>query len=197
MTCRVRMNSVSRLNNRGGVNGFTLLEIVFVLGLLMVMIAWVVISVTTVETEQRLREASGGIESLAKRARNAAVTQQRDYQLTISEESISIAPRFPMNADEDDSLSSEESSDENSSLPFRDVFDSEDTDPKVTYEIRRWGSDDWVLIKDDERVVINIDPAGLVEPISIRCTVGESWLIQELHPLTAGVRDEQLSVIKE
>lgn len=197
MTCRVRMNSASRLHNREVDNGFTLLEMVFVLGLIMVMIAWVVISVTTVETEQKLREASGEIESLAKRARNTAVTQQRAYQLTISEEAISIAPQFSVHADAEDLLASEEMENGEPSRSLRDVFDSEDTDPEVTYEIKRWGSEDWIVIEDGKKVVITLDPAGLVEPISIRCSVGDSWLMQELHPLTAGVRSEEMSVVKE
>ena len=63
------------------------MEIVFVLAMIAMLTTWMTLSVSTVETEQKLREASGGIESLAKRARNIAVMQQRPYQLTISAES--------------------------------------------------------------------------------------------------------------
>ena len=74
---------------------------------------------------------------------------------------------------------------------------TEGTDPDVVYEIKRWRSDDWILIKEDEKVVLALDPIGLVEPISIRCSIGKSWLIHELHPLTAGIRDEEMNIEKE
>ena len=176
------MNKGKRHNEKKQVGGFTLLEIVFVLGMIAVLVTWLTLTVATVETEQRLREASGDIESLARRARNIAVRQQRAYQLTISDGSISIAPQH-MLAD----MEEEDARDfEGEELPrenFENMTDSESTDSEVTYEIRRWRSNEWQLIEGKNKVVITLDPIGLVEPISIRCSIGKSWLIQELHPL--------------
>lgn len=155
-----------------------------------VLVTWLTLTIGTVETEQRLREAAGGIESLAKRARNIAVRQQRAYQLTIGEHAISIAPQYAR-------LEQDGYDDSGTRKKFEDITASEKTDEEVTYEIRRWGSDEWQVIEKDKTVVVTIDPTGLVEPISIRCTVGKSWLLQELHPLTAGVRDEEMSIEKE
>jgi len=42
-----------------------------------------------------------------------------------------------------------------------------------------------------------MDPQGLVEPISIRCTSGKSWILHELNPLTGGVRDEEMNIEDE
>ena len=53
------------------------------------------------------------------------------------------------------------------------------------------------MIENDQKAVVVLEPTGLVEPISIRCTFGNSWILQELHPLTAGVRDEQMSIEDE
>ncbi len=187
---------MSRCKHHNGVkqaSGFTLLEMVIVLGMLAVFATWFVMSITTVETEQRLREASGGIESLVRRARNIAVRQQRPYELTIREGEISIAPKYVLDDEEED----EEFDEDHPRVEFENITASEKTDPKVSYEIKRWRSDKWVKIKGDEKVVVSLEPIGLVEPISIRCSIGESWLIQELHPLTGSVRDEQMSVEKE
>jgi type II secretory pathway pseudopilin PulG len=190
------MNRAKRHIDGKQAGGFTLLEVVFVLGMIAVLVTWLTLTISTVETEQRLREASGDIESLARRARNIAVRQQRAYQLTISEGSISIAPQYMLaDVEEDDAFGFE--GEEIPREDFENITDSETTDSEVTYEIRRWRSDEWQLIEGDKKIVITLDPIGLVEPISIRCSIGKSWLIQELHPLTASVRDEQMSVEDE
>ncbi|MBT8044743.1 MAG: prepilin-type N-terminal cleavage/methylation domain-containing protein [Verrucomicrobiae bacterium] len=173
--------------------GFTLLEVVFVLAMIAILVTWLTLNVTTVETEQKLREASGNIESLAKRARNIAVRQQRAYQLTISADNLSIAPEY-VSLPDDDEVQTDVDGEPMVRENFDDVTASEETDKEITYEIRRWRSDEWELIEGDKKVVITLDPIGLVEPISIRCSVGKSWLMQELHPLTAGIRYEEMSV---
>lgn len=177
--------------------GFTLLEIVFVLGMVAMLVTWLTLSVGTVETEQKLREASGSIESLAKRGRNIAVRQQRAYQLVISKDSISIAPQYVIMDSDEHFTEPEEGDAEIPRENFEDITASENTDDEVTYEIKRWRSDEWQLIEDDKKIILTLDPVGLVEPISIRCSIGKSWLIRELHPLTAGVRDEEMSVENE
>lgn len=190
------MQKIKGHTRRGQAGGFTLLEMVFVLGMVAILVTWITLTVSTVETEQRLREASGSIESLARRARNIAVMQQRAYQLTISEGSISIAPQY-MLTDVVDDYETERGEEAPPREDYENITASEDTDAEVTYEIRRWRSEEWILIEGDKKVVITLDPVGLVEPISIRCSVGKSWLIQELHPLTASVRDEEMSVEDE
>ena len=170
--------------------GFTLLEMVIVLSIIAAIATMVVLSLGNVQAEQRLRESVGSIESLAKLGRNIAVRQQRAYQLTISEQAISIEPKYTRSQavigfDED----------ELGILKiFEDISDVKETDNDVIYEVRRWDSDTWQLIERDKKVVLTIEPTGLVEPISIRCSMGNSWIIQELHPLTAGVRNEEMNI---
>jgi len=174
--------------------GFTLLEMVFVLGMIAVLVTWLTLSVTTVETEDQLRRATSDIEVMAKRARSIAVRQQRPYQLTISDGSISFKPLHSLN---DEEQFNDDFDDEVAREDFEDIIASEKTDEAVKYEIKRWMSDEWLEISEDREVVLTLDPVGLVEPISIRCSVGKSWIMQELNPLTAGVRDEEMSIEKE
>ena len=174
-------------------SGFTLLEIVFVLGMVAILVTGLTLSVGTVETEDRLRTASSDIEAMTKRARSIAVRQQRAYKVTISEGSIAMAPVYAQTETEDD-FDGEEN---DVRKDFEDIIASEETDPEVQYEIKRWQSDEWQVIKDDQEAVLILDPTGLVEPISLRCSMGKSWLMQELHPLTGGVRDEEMNIEKE
>lgn len=177
--------------------GFTLLEMVFVLAIIAVLTTWMTLSVATVETEDKLREASGAIELLAKRARNIAVMQQRPYLLSLSAEQISIAPLYVAGGLGVNRPGDPAAQHQSTGHGFEDITASEATDTEVSYEIKRWRSEEWELLDGEKKIVLTLDPMGLVEPISIRCSMGESWLIQELHPLTAGIRDEQMSIEKE
>ena len=179
------------------VAGFTLLEIVFVLSMIAILVTWLTVSLSTVESEQKLREAASRIELLAKRGLSIAVMQQRPYQLTITASSVSIAPRYALGPDEAGYMENEQDGAGGESESFDDITASEAIDADVSYEIKRWQSDDWVALEGDKRIVITLNPIGLIEPFMIRCSMGESWIMHELHPLTAGVRDEEMSIEKE
>ena len=184
------MNNATHSRESQRARGFTLLEVVFVLGMIAMIVAWVTLTTASVDAEKQLRESSGDIVLMIKRARSIAVMQQRPYQVTISEDSVSMAPQF-FRADAGKiEVFDEDVEREN----FENITASESTDPDVKYEIRRWRSDFWQEMDKDHKVVLTLDPAGLVEPIAIRCSVGKSWLLQELHPLTGGVRDEEMSI---
>ena len=201
MTCPVRIHANMQLGQRHAKNrqvaGFTLLEIVFVLSMIAILVTWLTVSLSTVESEQKLREAASRIELLAKRGLSIAVMQQRPYQLTITASSVSIAPRYALGPDEAVYMENEQDGAGGESESFDDITASEAIDADVSYEIKRWQSDDWVALEGDKRIVITLNPIGLIEPFMIRCSMGESWIMHELHPLTAGVRDEEMSIEKE
>ena len=201
MICPVRIHANMQLGQRHAKNrqaaGFTLLEIVFVLSMIAILVTWLTVSLSTVESEQKLREAASRIELLAKRGLSIAVMQQRPYQLTINASSVSIAPRFALGPDESGYIDNEQDGAGGESGSFDDITASEAIDADVSYEIKRWQSDDWVALEGDKRIVITLNPIGLIEPFMIRCSMGESWIMHELHPLTAGVRDEEMSIEME
>ena len=201
MICPVRIHANMQLGQRHTKNrqvaGFTLLEIVFVLSMIAILVTWLTVSLSTVESEQKLREAASRIELLAKRGLSIAVMQQRPYQLTITASSVSIAPRYALGPDEAGYIENEQDGAGGESGSFDDITASEAIDVDVSYEIKRWQSDDWVALEGDKRIVITLNPMGLIEPFMIRCSMGESWIMHELHPLTAGVRDEEMSIEME
>lgn len=183
------MNKICHHREPNVVRGFTLLEMVFVLGMIGIIVSWVTLTVGSVDAERKLREASGGIESLVRRARSIAVMQQRPYTVTISAHAVSMEPQYVQN-----DIEQFDDDDDTAPTDFKVLTATEEMDPDVKYEIRRWGSDLWVEIEGENKVQLVLDPTGLVEPISIRCSIGKSWMIQELHPLTGGVRYEEMSV---
>ncbi len=171
--------------------GFTLLEVVFVLGMIGIIVTWITLGVATVETEQRLRDASGDIVAMVGKARSIAVRQQRSYQVIVTADKVLLQPEF---FNEDDSFDEEELNDDEARVEYEDVTDSKGYDSDVEYEIQRWQSDNWLVMEEKNRAEITVNPTGLVEPISIRCSYEDSWLIQRLHPLTGSVREEEMTI---
>ncbi|MDG1357626.1 MAG: hypothetical protein P8P36_05480 [Akkermansiaceae bacterium] len=174
-----------------------MLEIVFVLSMVAILVTWMTVSITTVESEQKLREAAGRIELLAKRGLNIAVIQQRPYELTIKEKTVSLKPKYATISDDFESIEVSGLGDDENNRSFDDITASEAMTADVSYEIKRWRSDEWQTLEKNQQMVISLSPLGLIEPISIRCSIGKSWIIHELHPLTAGIRDEEMSIEKE
>ena len=196
MICRARMNNqvgqAKRMRGmQGEVSGFTLLEMVFVLGMIGILVAWVTVSVASVNKEKKLLKAMDGIESLIRRGRSVAVLQQRPYMVTISSSGISLAPQYVGSEQE---LYDDDGAELNEREVFKSVTATESIDPEVKYEIRRWRSDVWEEIEGDKKVELILAPEGLVEPISIRCSMDKSWILHTLSPLTGAVRDEEMSV---
>ena len=142
MICPVRIHANMQLGQRHAkirqVAGFTLLEIVFVLSMIAILVTWLTVSLSTVESEQKLRQAAGRIESLAQRGLRIAVMQQRPYQLTITASSVSLAPRNAFGVDEAVSMGNEMDGEGGDSRTFDDIAASEATDAEVSYEIKRW-----------------------------------------------------------
>ena len=177
--------------------GFTLLEIVFVLSMVAILVTWMTVSIATVESEQKLREAAGRIELLAQRGLSLAVIQQRPYELTITENTVSLSAKHANASDGAEGIDYAELNDEVGDGGFENMTVSEPLEVDVSYQIKRWRSNDWQTLEKNQQMVIGLSPLGLIEPISIRCSIGKSWMMHELHPLTAGIRDEEMSIEKE
>ena len=186
----------SHINNRK-VSGFTLLELVFVLSMIAVLVTWVTVSISTVETEDKLREAAGSIELLAQRGLNVAITQQRSYELSITANMVSLAPKYVLDSESVGWVDQNELGEDEVSRKFDDVVANEPMSTDVLYEIKRWQSSEWLTLEKDKQIVLGLSPLGLIEPISIRCSIGSSCIMHQLHPLTAGIRDEEMSIEKE
>ena len=141
--------------------------------------------------ERGLREASGEVEQLAKRARTIAILNQTSYALEFREGIVRLLPlaqaglsgaaqpnrRFVFASDP------VPKSDENREYKFPEG---------MQLAIRRWNTDDWLTTAKNSVQVWRFDPDGLCEPISVRLNYHESWAIDTFHPLTATISDSQL-----
>jgi len=181
-----KMTSAARTNKRSG--GFTLLEIVIVLSISAVVIGGAVGLMVYSSDERVLRNASGEIEVLAKRARTTAMLLQTPYALEFRERVVRLLPLAEAGQDEKRTVGGRRIGGE------KVVTDSAERweyplEDGVEVFIRRWNSNDWLPTRKNTVHVWRFDPNGLSEPLSVKLTLGESWSEDTYHPLTAAVRE--------
>jgi type II secretion system protein H len=172
-------------------NGFTLIEIVVVLAIAAVIMGGAVGMMIYSSDERTLRDASGEIELLAKRARTTAILQQTPYALEFREGIVRLMPLAQAGRVEKKTAGGhriggepvEDEGGERWELPLENG---------MQVSIRRWNSAELLPAVKDAVHVWRFDPDGLCEPISVRLTLEKSWSEDTYHPLTATIRDSQL-----
>ena len=141
--------------------------------------------------ERVLRNTSGEIELLAKKARASAILHQASYALELREGVVRLLPLAQAGIIQK----------KNSRLlPPVTAPELDDSTGKnqvvlggdMAILIRRWNSDAWLPTTKGAVHVWRFDPDGLCEPVSIRLNLPKSWSEDTYHPLTATIRDSAL-----
>lgn len=182
------------MNNLRG--GFTLIEIVLAMLIAGILIGGAVGFMIYSSDERVLREVSGEVELLAKRARTASVLQQTPYALEFRAGVVRMMPLAEAGADEKLTALGRtiggERVDEASSgtrAPVRAEYRFPDA---MNVVIRRWNSETWLTTEKDSLHIWRFDPDGLCEPISLRYEIHESRAQDTFHPLTASIQESLL-----
>jgi prepilin-type N-terminal cleavage/methylation domain-containing protein len=187
------MISATRTNNPPC--GFTLFEIVIVLALAAVLMGGALGIMVFTSDERTLKNVTGEIELMAKKARTIAILHQTPYALEFREGVVRLLPLAQAGMGEKQRMRDLESdsSDEASGSKNRQLI----LDAGVTVSIRRWNSDEWLTTTKDTIHVWRFDPDGLSEPISVRVNYGKSWMEDTFHPLNAtAILSEKSSEIR-
>lgn len=141
--------------------------------------------------ERVLRDTSGEIELLAKRARTMSILKQIPYALEFREDSVRLLPYAQAGQIEKRSSRSRQSGVTEDELGENRMITLESG---MNVSIRRWNSDKWLGTAKNTIHVWRFDPDGLCEPISVRLNLGKNWAEDAYHPLTATIQDSQLEV---
>jgi prepilin-type N-terminal cleavage/methylation domain-containing protein len=171
--------------------GFTLLEIVIVLVIASVVIGGAVGVMVYSSDERALRNASGEIELLAKRARSTAVLLQTPYALEFREGVVRLMPLAEAGQIERRTKSGRRVGGEEVQTGNAERWEYP-LEPGIEAFVRRWNSDVWHAAREDAIHVWRFDPTGLCEPISVRLTLNDSWMEDTYHPLSASIRETQM-----
>jgi prepilin-type N-terminal cleavage/methylation domain-containing protein len=186
----------------GSARGFTLLEIVIVLVLGALLMAGAIGYLVFSGSERHLRNSSGDIEILAKRARTIAMLQQTPYALVIAGDGVHLMPlaealeeaQTPAAKKAQKKGGEEPPVVEGSRYtPIHADWTPEEDDKLF---VKRWASDNWLPADDRTSHVWRFDPDGICEPVTLRLQTGANYIETEYHPLTAAVRYTTLEASK-
>jgi prepilin-type N-terminal cleavage/methylation domain-containing protein len=185
------MTSAARTNERRRPAGFTLIEIVIVLAIAAVVMGGAVGLMVYSSDERVLRNASGEIELLAKRARTTAILLQTPYALEFREGRVKLLPLAEAGRDEKFTAGGNKIGGERVLTDSAERWDYE-LEGGMQVLVRRWNSREFLPTRKNTVHVWRFDPNGLCEPISVRLVLDESWAEDTYHPLTATIRESLL-----
>ncbi len=179
-------------------SGFSIIEIVVVLGVAVVLFGGVAVIANTPNEEKLLREEHGKIENLALSARTMSVSYQQSFVVELKQGGASLSPMVNPNEGLQDQLSEEGQARNTTLAPLESLGWPRviSVDPKYDIYVRRWGQKDFVLLQGDKVERWIHEPNGLCEPISIQIVKdqGDNLLTKVYHPLTGLAEDEELTI---
>lgn len=200
------MTSAVKRTSKASSPGFTLIEVILVLVLTMLVIGGALGTMYMNRDEAVLNDALQEIEVLAKRARTVATLQQRPYAVEFTVKGAEMMPYAEASMEGEDRemmiamLEAEEAEggyiseyeDEQPQVqPQASVRDGwfQEEDEMMIF-VRRWGSSDWIELKERDRQVWRFDPNGISEPVGIRLEMENgNWISAFFHPLTAAASE--------
>ena len=188
------MTSTARISNKRG--GFTLIEIVMVLAIATMLLGGAVAFMVFSSDERTLRDFSGQVEVLAKRARTIAILQQTPYAIEFRPGIVRLLPLAEAGQEEKKTALGQTVGGERvvPSGPNGPVHDQISLDPNMASFVRRWNTEEWLPMSDRIVHVWRFDPDGLCEPLGVRLTIGSNYIEDTYHPLTASIRETALEV---
>lgn len=172
---------------------------VLVLAIAAILIGGAVGFIVYSSDERALRDASGEVELLAKRARTISVLHQTPYALEFRDGIVRLMPLAEAGGDEKLTALGrsiggdrvDEPTTQSGRSPVRDEYRFPE---EMDVTIRRWNSEAWLTTGKNSLHIWRFDPDGLCEPISMRYELSQSWAEDTFHPLTATIRESQLEI---
>ncbi len=162
--------------------GVTLLELVVAMVIIGVISTMGLVAYNGQADDKNLRKAAIEIEGLASKGHTRAFLQQTPHRLSL------VSPYEII-------LETPSKNSENEIVGYQKL---ESYKSEVAISLRRWGAkeDEWFTPKSRKTTP---NPAqywyfsatGLCEPISIKLSDNENWIILHLDPLTARVKDQE------
>lgn len=140
--------------------------------------------------ERALRNASGEIELMAKRARTIAILQQTPYAVEFREGRVNLLPWAEAGL-QDKKSRRYVFTDDAEAAGEGDKSRQYTIPAGMAVSVRRWNSEEWHTTLKNAVHIWRFDPDGLCEPISVRLELNKSWIIDTFHPLTATISETE------
>ncbi len=179
--------------------GFTLLEMMVTLSLIVLLITFVFVAYKPDNNSEKMKKATVKLEALSARGHTMALLHQQPFWLRFERNKVllqgGVLTSVDTSTDSDFDFNEEEEltgfGEEETTIID---YDSYDFPEGMEVYVRRWGASAqaWFHQEKPEDPVIfwNFGESGLCEPVSIKMEIEESWSIVEMDPLTARIADE-------
>ena len=184
-------------NPERGRKGFTILELVVVMAIVVVVFGTAAYMISIPNLEKDIRQAHTDIESLALRARAMSHTYQQPFVVELREGEARLMPLA--NPDEEIAPGVSEEVGESSALRRLDSMSWPvvvKIDPRYSMAVRRWNSNDFKIVNESVVESWVHQPNSPCEPLVIELVSedGRAYLSREFHPLTAKASDYELAI---
>lgn len=180
------MKNSSRSNDY---RGFTLLEMVFAMLLLVVLTGISFAGVSYLWKGEKVENSARKMQSVMMHALRLSVANQEPYAVVLDARQLRLIPakEVLLLADEDGVVDREGEDADNGGGIIKQV-----TIPLgVEVFIHRWLEEDWKAV---EQEILDFPVSGICEPVRFRLVSGGDVFEFSLHPLTAYPTDESLLV---
>lgn len=154
--------------------GFTLLELMIVLVIIMLVVGLGTMSFDGVMQEQELRKPVLEFKDLAAEAVRRATLYERPQVLIFDKAGVVMPLRMPRAGDD-------------TPVPVKRCV----LPPDMSLSLRRFGAERFAPA-EGQRLIIS--PSGLCEPLTARFDRGQSWFEVTLDPLTGAAKEERMVV---
>ena len=179
--------------------GFTLLEMMVVLGLIVLLLSFVFVAYKPDSDAEKMKRAVVQMEALSARGHTMAMLHQKPFWLRFERNKV-ILQGAELTEVDTSGFSDEFGSSAGDGVGANPVesrivsYDSFEFPEGMDVFVRRWGAAQqaWFHQEKPEDPVIfwNFEQGGLCEPLSLRMEIDKSWTELEMDPLTARVADE-------
>lgn len=177
--------------------GFSLIEIIFVMGISVIIFGAAAYMIAAPKIEQKIRENHGGIEDLALQARAMSYSYQQPFVVELREGEVRMMP-LAKPADEmaeelSENVGTPASLRPLDSMSWPRVFK---IDEEYELWVKRWNSNDYKVVRDDTVETWIHQPNSPCEPLAIQLISadGKALLSREFHPLTAKAEDLEMAI---
>ena len=169
--------------------GFTLMEMLIVLAIIGMVFVGSFMGMAALNDERALRAPLTELRSMAKKAWQRSMQEQRAWQIRFLPDRFILEPRQAVQQEDREMLLAADINARRGSGIETYVID-----PEIQTEIRHWAERDWHKPLPDLWI---FEHSGLCEPISVRFLSSHGIVAVQFDPLTASVKEELFTSAKE